>query len=294
MSFTRSNSGLSNMALFHQVDLIVFTEGGCQSYSFEKVIEGKYNDFAVDIKFWSGIFEASNFNKKVQFRGLGSKTATKKICELIVNNKIQNVVVTRDSDLDDFISTKYKSPFILYTKGYSWENDVYHKDIVTEYIKSLLFTQNLNNVYQNVLDSSYKIFQRKSKRLLKAELLFRLNGEKLITDCNGDRFINGKSFPKINNKQIINLIRQKKDKIARPATLDGIDLNCCSVTFSYGKLAESLALANISYIVSKIAKVSTQFPLHIIAAAMIDKFISEYQKAPDQYYSNLIDKLAKA
>ena len=63
MSFTRTNSGLSNLALFHGVDLIVFTEGGEESYSYEDVLASKFNERSVDIKFWSGIFSKHNFQQ---------------------------------------------------------------------------------------------------------------------------------------------------------------------------------------------------------------------------------------
>ena len=55
MSFTRTNAGLSNLALFYSVDLIVFTEGGEQSFSFDEVNEGRFNKTSVDIKFWCNI-----------------------------------------------------------------------------------------------------------------------------------------------------------------------------------------------------------------------------------------------
>lgn len=293
MSFTRTNSGLTNMALFHGVDIIVFTEGGEASFSFSDVVQGKFNETSVDIKFWSGIFETYNFDKTVEFRALGSKTSTNKICELIYNKKINNVVVARDSDLDDFTNNKITSPLILYTKGYSWENDIYQKEIVQEQIKSMLFTHDIKQEYIDIIEDSYKRFYNQSLRLLKIEVLFRTNGIRLITACNGERFINGKSIPYLNKTQILSLVREKKSALERPANLSTIPINKCPITFSYGKLIEALALANITYIIGKLEGMKS-LPKDLIVSSMIDRYFRKSEKSKDSYYSQLIDNLISA
>ena len=69
MSFIRTKSGLSNLAMFYGVDLMVFTEGGSESFTYDEVIKGKFNGQSVDIKFWSSIFitEVSQFFMSVNF-----------------------------------------------------------------------------------------------------------------------------------------------------------------------------------------------------------------------------------
>ena len=51
MAFTRTSSGLTNLAQFHGVEFIVYTEGGDKSYTLEEVINGKFNKSSIDIKF---------------------------------------------------------------------------------------------------------------------------------------------------------------------------------------------------------------------------------------------------
>lgn len=293
MSFTRTNSGLSNMALFHGVDMIVFTEGGGISFPFTEVLKGKFNEISVDIKFWSGIFNTYGFDKKVEFRALGSKTATNKICDLLYEGKINNIVVARDSDLDDFTNNKVDSPFILYTKGYSWENDVYHKELVKDQVNSMIFSANLKAEYIDVIENSYAHFYSQALRLLKLEILFRVNGVKLITDCNGERFVNGKSLPLINMSQVSALVNDNKSKLIRPVSLEGINLDKCPIRFSYGKLKEALALANVNYIVGKLEGVKS-LPKDFIISSMIDRYFRNAEQVKDDYYSDIIGNLMAA
>ncbi len=293
MSFTRTNSGLSNLALFHGVDLIVFTEGGEDSYSYEDVLAGKFNDRSVDIKFWSGVFSKHNFRKTVEFRALGSKTSSKAICELLESNSINNIAVALDSDLDDIFGAKFTSPCILYTRGYSWENDVYHPQLVKEQIESLIFSAKLPDNYISIIDESYRYFNWYASRLLKLELMFKKAGSKFITDCNGERFINGKSEPKLKIDQIRNLLHQRKSSLVKPISLNGVGNGYCGIRYCYGKLREALALANITYIVGSLEK-QKSLPKDLMVTAMLDRYQKREGHLEDSYYSNIIGKLAAA
>ena len=67
MSFRRSNRGISNQHMFHDVDLIVFVEGGI-SYSKEDVYNGKFNDESIDTIFWRKVFKKFCHAPKIKFK----------------------------------------------------------------------------------------------------------------------------------------------------------------------------------------------------------------------------------
>ncbi len=293
MPFTRTQSGLSNLALFHGVDFIVFSEGGCESYSYGDVINGKFNEKAVDIKFWSGIFSKHNFNKTIEYRALGSKTSLQKICQLIIENKISNVIVVLDSDLDGFLGSRFNSPYILYTQGYSWENDVYHPELVKEQISSFIFTAKLLPKYINILNQAYKNFDRHAHRLLMLEIMFRQNDVRFITDCNGERFINGKSIPRLKLDQILNLIKQKKALLPKPVNMPAIPVKICPIRFCYGKLREALGIALISYICGKLNGIKS-LPKDLIVGAMIERYKNRTPHPEDNYYAKIVSNLKAA
>ena len=143
MAFTRTNSGISNSARFLGAEIIIYTEGGNKSYSIEEVEEGNFSSKSIDIKFWGGLFKINNFGKRVKFRALGSKTASKHFRDKITSGSISNVAVAIDRDLDSITSDCHSSPMILYTKGYSWENDVFNEKTTAEQITSMLLDQEL-------------------------------------------------------------------------------------------------------------------------------------------------------
>lgn len=290
MSFTRTRSGLSNLALFFKVDYIVYTEGGNVSYSFADVLDGKFNDNSVDIKFWHVIFNKHGFNKKVYFRALGSKSSLKEICNRITSGDISNVIVTLDSDLDEFIGTKFDSPFILYTRGYSWENDVYHPDLVKDQIESFVLTAEFPEEYLEIIKQVYQNFEHHASRLLKIEIMFRKNNLKFITDCNGERFINGKSIPKLHIDQMLRLLVERKGRLIRPVEMPEIPLETCPIRYSYGKLQEALGLALIYYIASILSGIKS-FPKNMIVASMIERYKNRLNHIEDKYYSDIIGRL---
>lgn len=293
MSFTRTESGLSNLALFCNVDLIVYTEGGQESFSFEDMVDGEFNSQSVDIKFWDSIFQKHGFNKTIQFRAIGSKSSLLKICKLIVANKIRNVIVTLDSDLDDFIGNKFTSPFILYTRGYSWENDVYHPDLVKEQIANLVLSTDIPHEYIETLNTAYLKFNHQAPRLLKIELIFRKNKQRFITDCRGERFIDGKSSPHLKIDQILKLIEDRKKLLPSPVSIPVITGTICPIQYCYGKLREALGISLISYICRKISGIKS-FPKDLIITAMIERYRNRLAHPEDQYYLEAISNLKAA
>ena len=135
MAFTRTSSGLQNLHLFHNVDFVVYTEGGA-SFSFEDVKLGKFNNESIDSVFWNIIF--SNYKSaSIKYKPIGSKSTVLKIAEEIIKNNLQTVYAVMDQEFDMVYQTNLSHPNILYTYGYSWENDVWNKEVIGEIIETL-------------------------------------------------------------------------------------------------------------------------------------------------------------
>jgi len=293
MSFTRTNAGISNLPLFYGAEVIVYTEGGDKSFSIQEVEEGKFNTKSVDIKFWNGVFKSYEYGKKVEFRALGSKTASKVICEKILAGEIANTIVAKDRDLDFDEVSHFDSPNILFTKGYSWENDVFSKLSTIEQIESMLLEQSIPDKLLQEIEFSYEKFKNIGTRLLRLEMIFRESNKKFITDVNGERFFNHKKSSTINRESIISFIKQKKQEIPRPALLTQDVSSLCPILNNYGKLLASLSLNIINYICKQHSDYKS-IPKQLIEMNMIDRFINQQSINPDEYYSNLISKLEAA
>ncbi|MBB1391877.1 hypothetical protein H5185_21065 [Shewanella sp. SG44-6] len=293
MSFTRTNTGISNLPLFYGAEVIVYTEGGNKSFSVQEVEEGKFNTKSVDIKFWSGVFKSYNYSKKVEFRALGSKTASNAICEKIIAGEVANTIVVKDRDLDFDDVRNFDSPYILFTKGYSWENDVFTKFSTIEQIESMLLEQSMPDEILQEIEFSYEQFKNLGGRLLRLELIFRESNKKFITNVSGERFFDPKKSSTINKKAIISFINLKKQEISRPALLAQDTSNLCPILNNYGKLLASLSL-NIIYYICKRHSDYKSIPKQLVEMTMIDRFINQQSTTPDEYYSSLISKLDAA
>ncbi|ALQ52083.1 DUF4435 domain-containing protein [Nitrosomonas ureae] len=268
-SFTRTESGVTNYKLFYGVDLVVFTEGGNKSYSFEEICEGKSNCESIDIKFWNVILTYYLKHYKFHFKAVGSKETARKICNLIVSNKIKNTLVTIDSDLDDFFGSKFISPAIIYTRGYSWENDVFCDLLIKKQISSFLLTPYMSSEIENEIDSHFEIFYRHASRLLKLELIYRSNNLKFISSCCGDSFIEKKLHPRLKIKEVLKLSNKKKIELKRPVRLNLQKNTLCPIMFTYGKLQLTIAIAIISFVCKKYTQIKT-FPKDILITSMIE------------------------
>ena len=120
--FQRSNSGLNNQHLFYGVDYVAYTEGG-DSLSFEKVLNGEFNDSSIDKLFWE--FIVKNYsNKSFKFKPIGSKSTLKLLLDKFMRDNISHNLICTDSEFDEVFNDKIDSDKIIYTYGYSWENDV--------------------------------------------------------------------------------------------------------------------------------------------------------------------------
>lgn len=124
MTFTRTNSGRSNLAAFLGVKYIIYSEGG----EFDKTL-GK-NRNSIDAIFWKGVFSRFFPDLDCIFRPMGSKVNLLPFARDIKDSKISNSIVVMDRDHDHHRNCLIVHPSILYTYGYSWENDAWRAELI--------------------------------------------------------------------------------------------------------------------------------------------------------------------
>lgn len=292
MSFIRTNSGLSNARLFYNADIVIYTEGGSKSYSLSEVEAGMFNGDSIDIKFWNSVLKSNNFTKKVKFKAIGSKTAGKTLTDKILNGEIFNTAIAKDRDLDDFTQNIIESPYILYTKGYSWENDVFQKDLTLAQIESMLFETEVPEEVLSLIDAAYNYFGIVGKSLVKFEILFRSQGVKFISEFSGDRFFK-KNNLNIDLDEVFRVVDDKKNKITRPLTTGLTLKNICPFMCNYGKLVEALSFNTISFVCKKFSG-HKSIPKSLIESAMIERFYHKLMREKDIYYSEIVNRLQAA
>jgi len=154
--FRRTNSGLRNQHLFYNVDIVLFVEGGNLSYSKAEVYSGLHHEETGDIIFWRNIFSVFRNSEKVKFKSVGSKSTIKEIAFDVIDGQLQTVMVAMDSEFDEILNQKIKHPNILYTHGYSYENDVWNATVIKNIIEELTATEIQNDEIKDALDNFLK------------------------------------------------------------------------------------------------------------------------------------------
>lgn len=112
MSFSRSVSGLGNLPLFHNSEVVVFVEG-------DRSISG----FCHDVSFWTKILQSFGFEKKFHVKQLGSKREVLKQAQTAHENMLHQAVYFADRDLDDAVEKNPTLPCLFFSHGRSFEAD---------------------------------------------------------------------------------------------------------------------------------------------------------------------------
>lgn len=135
--FIRTASGLNNEHLFHNVNYIVYLEGGSNSYNLNEVInEDKFNEKTLDNAFWSKIFKLYLPDKLVRFKSIGSKIVLLQIADIVLKQDIDNILICMDNEFDELLGKRLEDKRVYYTYGYSWENEVWTYETVCNVIEN--------------------------------------------------------------------------------------------------------------------------------------------------------------
>jgi hypothetical protein len=204
VTFIRSRSGLSNLHLFVGADAIVFLEGG-RGYSLADVEAGKFDNYSPDIRFWRSIFNLYLPRKKYQFRSIGSKTTLLTIANAIKEKKIRNVIVAMDNDHDSLNRLLVKSENVIYTCGYSWENDVWNNHTILDTFRDLvgLSTFDDNNI-KGQIDGSLNEFSKNIKLAVRLDIVLSQYGGSFFDRAAPARYVSltSRGRPSVNVGQI--------------------------------------------------------------------------------------------
>lgn len=150
--FSRTQSGLSSEYLFHKVDLVIYCEG--------KILEGEAS--SLDEVFWERVFLENG--KSVKCKSIGSKTTVKLLANKIISENINNVAIAMDRDYDDLRNMDIKNDKVLYTFGYSWENDVIHS-INFDLVFPMFASSNRRSEIRVEFEAYKKLQSRQLKRV---------------------------------------------------------------------------------------------------------------------------------
>ena len=274
------------MHLFFGCDLVVFVEGG-EPVSFDEAVAGKSSDSSIDVKFWERIFSVYSVTKKCVFRALGSKPTLKLIAHDVSQAKISNVLVAMDRDHEPHLGDKIDFPKVLYTCGYSWENDAWTPHAIQALLESLLSSNQIKEDTKLKLRKMFIAFEDEIEQLVKADIILAQNGDSLIPRKSGDELIHSQDGePCLNIARARELLNQKQNLNVEEGQLDIRPIRDC-----YGKVVASFGY-RILLNVLKEKKVKDKFPKDLANRLMIDKLSKDKMpKSVYRYYESSISNL---
>ena len=293
-AFTRTNSGLTNLRLFHSVELVVFTEGGNNTLSVADILSGAENVAPEDTKFWKLVLDRNGLSKTYTLKAIGSKASVLNIAARIEAGEVSNVAAAMDRDLDDYLGGQPQSPFVLYTHGYSWEADVFTKELTKDQIASFLFMNPLDEAVNREVEAAYRSFEKFGSKIAKAELIFRAQGIAWISEARGERFFRPENGGVLDLANLRSSISEKKPHVQRPAVcplaqgtpVDPYKLNC-------GKLIRALSSAVMKYIGKKYGNISS-LQNDVVSAVMLDRFGGSERHVRSNHYASCVAGLNAA
>ena len=123
MSLQRSPGSLANLHLFFKVERVVYCEGSA-NLTVADVEAGAGDEETLDVAFWQAVFVTFSPDRKTHFKSIGSKSSLLTIAAQVIANNIPNVIICLDRDFDHYRGMQLNDSRVLYSFGYSWENDV--------------------------------------------------------------------------------------------------------------------------------------------------------------------------
>lgn len=177
--FLRTNNGLSNRALFTDADYTMYVEGG----------GGVLGAGSSDVIFWGDVVRTLRPDLRISVVAYGGKAELEIMAEKIRTEEVANTVVAMDSDFDELLKERKDHPCILYTYGYSWENDAYCQDILGAALCRLLKVESVESRHLLEIHAHLERALDRLTPLVNADLWLRTMRSSLFPKASPGRFV---------------------------------------------------------------------------------------------------------
>lgn len=260
MSFERTKSGQENRAAFLGVDYICYVEGG-----------GGHSERSDDIIFWKNLLGTLRPDLKIHFIAKGGKAELEKRASDIIEKNISYSIVAMDSDFDHLLDGKISDRRILYTYGYSWENDVFSKPMLG---RIYTHVARAPSVPDDEIDFLNQCYDRLSDRMLwpvradyyalaaKSSVLPRSSPGRLF-----ERSVSS-GLPVVRYEEVIKICAQENRR-TKPRTLPTLPKLTDATRFCPGKVYSHLMILLVSAVLKMNFAQKRMTPLHCKDIALL-------------------------
>lgn len=183
-SFERSPAGQINRNLFLGTDVILYTEGGNQESS---------SDESFDVLFWSTVLRKTRPELRVRIIPKGGKAQVFAAIQPFIGTTLNGVYAALDADYDALKGETVADTHVIYTYGYSFENDAMVRDALlrTFYVVCPRCPSDLD--IAPALDEALTAFVKKTYKLVLADYLASIQGISVIDRERPQKYISPRS-----------------------------------------------------------------------------------------------------
>ena len=190
--FLRTRSGLSNRARFTRSDYTVYVEGG----------GGIAGAGSSDVNFWEDVLRINRPDLKFTIRPHGGKPQLESIAIKVQAGEINNTIVAMDADYDALLGELIVHPNILYTYGYSWENDAFDSDNLAPALRRILKGEVVTSEHLEVVKQNFTKTLVDLNSWINADFWLRSMNSSLFPNLPAGRFISNATADKSVNVDI--------------------------------------------------------------------------------------------
>ena len=177
--FTRSNWGITNRARFTEARYTVYVEGG----------GGNPGQGSDDVIFWKAVFARLRPDLAITLKPFGGKPQLESIARKVALGEVQNTIVAMDADFDELLGKKIMSSNVIYSYGYSWENDVLIFSSVETALERLIKADSLPVHVWTAVESAYRECLGRLLKFVNVDLYLRILKTSLFPRISSGRFI---------------------------------------------------------------------------------------------------------
>lgn len=260
-----------------------YVEGGKYSLNVTEVLLGEFNDTSFDILFWKGLFQNYAPQYTVKFKAVGSKSTIIQIIDIIEKEKIPNTVFCIDSEFDELHKKKVDKGNIIYSYGYSFENDIMNYENVVFCIgchsgQKIEEDQQIKELLSN-------FFTEIKQYVIYDEYCFRKNIPFFDRESpNKHLNIQPNTCPTIKHQSFETMISALK-----PHSIQNDLIDIESGRYCFGHLVESFFYHFTRWILLKLGIKS--IPKHSFLNSLIYNCVNTFDKIKNAYYEKEFTKI---
>lgn len=167
MTFNRTPAGIANYPTFFGVDVTVFVEGQDVSGLMQ----------SADSYFYTKLFSTILTGKRVKIKCVGDRKTVLSYVSALDTNAQTNSLAIVDRDYEGVRCSLLRHPSLIYTYGYSWENDFWTIHIASAVVNDICLG---NTVADAAIRKRYRSAKRRLGYIAKLDASLQLFGDALL------------------------------------------------------------------------------------------------------------------